>query len=60
MIPNEAGFDALINDLLARKQIPFHDFSQVNNDPKLFFDSDHLNRKGVVSFFQNHLKKLLI
>ena len=60
MIPNEAEFDALINDLLARKQIPFHDFSQVNNDPELFFDSDHLNRKGVVSFFQNHLRKLLI
>ena len=60
LIPNESEFDALITDLLARKQVSFHDFSQVNNDPNLFFDSDHLNRKGVLSLFQNYLKNILI
>ncbi|MEC9248581.1 MAG: hypothetical protein VX986_06135 [Pseudomonadota bacterium] len=60
LIPNESEFDVAITNLLARKTVSFHDFSQVNNDPNLFYDSDHLNRKGVLSLFQNYLKNVLL
>jgi hypothetical protein len=39
--------------------VPFHDFTHVGNDDKLFYDTDHLNRDGVLNFFENSLKPLL-
>ena len=59
MIPNEAVFDRALKALAARRQIALHDFSAVNNQEELFFDSDHLNQQGVLSFFENHLAAVL-
>ena len=59
MIPNERQFDAALKALLERHGVELHDFSAVNNDPRFFFDSDHLNQAGVLSFFENHLKDVL-
>ena len=59
MIPNEAVFDRALKALAARRQITLDDFSTVNNQEEFFFDSDHLNHDGVLSFFENHLAAVL-
>jgi hypothetical protein len=59
MIPGERQFDATIESVLERYGVEYHDFSSVNNDEALFFDSDHLNQDGVLSFFENHLQDVL-
>jgi hypothetical protein len=58
-IPGEAEFDAALNEALHRHGVEFHDFSLVDNDEKFFYDTDHLNRSGVLEFFDHHLKGLL-
>jgi hypothetical protein len=59
MLPNEAEFDAAIKPVLERNSVEFYDYSLVNNDEKFFFNPDHLNRTGVLSFFQNYLSAIL-
>ena len=59
MIPNEDLFDKTIKALTARHAIPFHDFSTVSNQEEFFFDTDHLNRDGVMAFLENHLAGVL-
>ena len=59
MMPNEAQFDATLQALLHRYGVEFHNFSLVNNDEELYFDSDHLNQTGVLSFYENQLADLL-
>lgn len=59
MIPNEDALDRALRDLTARRSIPLHDFSAVNNRDEFFFDSDHLNQQGVMSFFETHLAAVL-
>lgn len=60
MIPNEEAFDQRISEVLADEGVPFYNFSLVDNDPKFYFDTDHLNRTGVTTFFENHLKEILL
>ena len=60
MIPGEQQFDAALTTVLARRGVAFHDLSAVNNDERLFFDSDHLNQEGVLSFFEDHLAGVLL
>ena len=52
MIPGEQQFDAALTTVLTRHGVAFHDLSAVNNDERLFFDSDHLNQEGVLRFFR--------
>lgn len=59
LIPNEAAFDDRISRLLAREQVPFHDFSLTMDEPRFYFDTDHLNRVGLTEFFSRHLKPIL-
>ena len=59
MMPNEAQFDATLQALLHRYGVEFHNFSLVNNDEELYFDSDHLNQTGVLSFYESQLADLL-
>ncbi len=59
MLPNEAEYDAAIKPTLERHSVEFYDYSLVNNDEKFFFNPDHLNRTGVLSFFQDYLVRLL-
>jgi hypothetical protein len=59
-LPNEAAFDAAISDLLAKEQVAFHDLSRAMDEPRYYFDTDHLNRTGVTEFFNTHLKGILV
>lgn len=59
LLPNEAEFDAALQGVLEQRGIEFHDFSLVGNDEKFFFNPDHLNREGVLNFFEKHLKGIL-
>ena len=59
-IPDQAGFDAAIGSLLAKRQIAFLDFSRALTAPGLYFDTDHLNRTGLTQFFEQHLKAVLL
>lgn len=59
MIPGEESFDAALKEILDRQGVGFHDFSLVGNDERLFYDTDHLNRAGVLNFFERYLKDAL-
>lgn len=58
-LPDEAMFDDAIRRLLAPGQVPFHDFSLTMDEPRFYFDTDHLNRAGLTAFFARHLKAIL-
>lgn len=60
MLPDEKETDEKLEKIFADKEVPFYNFSHVNNQKKLFYDTDHLNRAGVQSFFENYLKQVLI
>lgn len=59
MLPNEGKFDEALKGVLERNSVEFHDFSLVSNDEKFFFNTDHLNRNGVLNFFEKYLKGVL-
>ena len=58
-LPNEAAFDATLRRLLTGQQVPFHDFSLTMDEPRFYFDTDHLNRAGLTTFYTRHFKALL-
>ena len=58
-LPGEAQFDETLKPILDKHGVEFHDFSLVGNDEKFFFNTDHLNKTGVLNFFENYLKSLL-
>jgi hypothetical protein len=60
MLPNEAQFDTTLKEILDRQNVEFDDFSHVSNDERFFFNTDHLNRTGVLNFFQNYFAGKLI
>jgi hypothetical protein len=45
--------------VLADRAVPFCDFSAELDEPKFYFDTDHLNRSGLTELFQRRLKPLL-
>ena len=59
VIPGEAEFDQALQAVLGERNVEFHDFSLVGNDEKFYFNTDHLNRTGVLNFFENSLKGVL-
>lgn len=58
-LPNEAAFDDAVSGLLAAQQVPFHDFSMTMDEPRFYFDTDHLNRAGVTEFLARDLGEVL-
>lgn len=58
-LPDEAAFDETVSQLLAANDVPFADFSLSMDQPRLYFDTDHLNRTGLTEFFNRHLKEIL-
>jgi hypothetical protein len=58
-LPQEAEFDSRLKAILDRHSVPFYDHSLVDNDDKYFYNTDHLNREGVLNYFHNHLQDLL-
>lgn len=59
-LPDEAAFDQAMAQLLAAAGVRFHDFSQTLDEPRFYFDTDHLNRAGLTEFFARHLKPVLV
>jgi hypothetical protein len=59
-LPGEAAFDEAISRLLVSQNVPFHDFSSTMNEPRFYFDTDHLNRTGLTEFFAQQLKPILV
>jgi len=59
-LPNEKGFDTAVAPLFAQRRIPFQDLSAALDDPRFYFDTDHLNRAGVTEFYAHHLKDILL
>jgi len=57
--PAVAVLDRRIAELLAKERVPFYNFTLVDNDEKNFYDSDHLNRSGVLTFIDKHLKQVI-
>jgi len=58
-LPDEDGFTRALQAVLAPHQVPLHDFSGDHYDDALFYDTDHLNREGVQTFFDRSLVALL-
>ncbi len=58
-IPNEAAFDDAMTRLAAAQRFSFHDLSKALDEPRYYFDTDHLNRAGLTLFFHQELKKIL-
>ncbi|MFN3656558.1 MAG: hypothetical protein ACK4UO_04795 [Pseudolabrys sp.] len=59
-LQNEAAFDAAISRLAATLQVSFRDFSQALDEPRYYFDTDHLNRAGLTEFFNREIKQILM
>ena len=59
-LPDEPAFDAAISDLLASRGVPYHDFSRAMDEARFYFDTDHLNREGLATFLDRHLKAILM
>lgn len=59
MIPNEAWFEGVIEEVAQKHGVEFHDLSHSVTDEKLYMDEDHLNENGMMFFFENYLKQIL-
>ncbi|MGY3617068.1 hypothetical protein [Bradyrhizobium sp. USDA 10063] len=58
-LPDEVSFDQALLRTLGRRGLILKDFSGELQQPKFYFDSDHLNRSGVSEFFEHQLKQIL-
>jgi hypothetical protein len=58
-LPGEIQFDAVVTQASAQAGVRFHDFSAAIEEPRFYFDTDHLNRTGLTDFFRIHLEDLL-
>jgi hypothetical protein len=59
-LPGEAAFDAALSRTLSAQQVCYADFSASLDEPRLYFDTDHLNRAGLTEFVNRSLKALLV
>jgi len=59
VLPGESDFDKELETIAGRRGVQMHDFSHRCNDEKFFFDTDHLNRNGVLNFYENCLREAL-
>lgn len=57
---DEAAFDQAMSRLLAAAGVRFNDFSPAIDEPRYYFDSDHLNHAGMTEFFARDLKPVLM
>jgi len=58
-LTGEAEFNAKIEEILQPYGFAMHDFSGVDNEEGLYYDTDHLNRAGVTNFMDRTLVALL-
>ena len=60
LLPNEPAFDAAMAAAIERRGVGFSDFSAELDEPRFYFDTDHLNRAGVTELFNRHLKEIVM
>ncbi len=58
-LPEESEFDAVLRSLLEERNVPFLDFSGLVAETEYYFDTDHLNRRGVEILYERALEGLL-
>jgi len=58
-LPDEASFDDAFSALLKEQQFRWLDLSEAVPDAQLYFDTDHLNRKGIEALARGPLLGLL-
>jgi hypothetical protein len=58
-LPDEASFDDMIAELVEATGVQFQDYSEVLPDDANYYDTDHLNRTGVLAFIDKHFGALL-
>jgi len=58
-LPNEAAFDDALTRLATERRVAFHNFSAALDEPRFYFDTDHLNRAGLTEFFNRELRSIL-
>jgi len=58
-LPDEAAFDAALQRTALLAGDSWRDLSRSFDAPEFFFDSDHLNRRGVTRLYDEHLRLLL-
>lgn len=58
-LPDEAGFDVAIAEIVARRGLSYRDFSELLPGDENYYDTDHLNMTGVQSFFDGGFAALL-
>lgn len=59
LLPNEPAFDAALTTAASQHGVAFTDFSGQLDEPRFYFDTDHLNRAGVTELFNRDLKAIL-
>jgi hypothetical protein len=59
-LSGESVFDEKVRGALGRHGFELHDFTMVANDEAFFYDTDHLNRDGVINFMNTYLGNLLL
>jgi len=60
LLPDEAAFDAAMMAAVGSHGVGLRDFSAELDEPRFYFDTDHLNRAGVTELFARHLKAILM
>ncbi len=59
LLPTEPAFDVAMAAAVGNSRVGFRDFSAELDEPRFYFDTDHLNRAGVTELFNRHLKAIL-
>ena len=58
-LPDESGFDEMLDALAERRGLSVEDDSLLLQGAEYYFDSDHLGRRGVEAFIQRRLVPLM-
>lgn len=60
LLPEESAFDAAITAASRDNGVRVHNFSAELDEPRFYFDTDHLNRAGVTELMARQLKAILM
>ena len=58
-LSGEEEFNDKVRSILGRHGFELHDFTTVANDDAFFYDTDHLNKDGVINFMDTYLGEFL-
>ena len=59
LLPHEPAFDAAMIAATTDREIGYSDWSTELDEPRFYYDTDHLNRTGVAELFGRRLKGIL-